>query len=327
MMNHHPHFQKLVLKARQEAPLAAAVVYPCDRDALQLALSGEFAGYLAPTLVGPEARIRDFAGKAGLNISRLPIVDTKDDPRAAALRAIELARDGQTEALIKGGLGIEELLTPVASPDSGLRTETRLTHAFFLDLPGLDRGLLLADAQLNVNPPLAAKRDIVQNTVYLATALGVAAPRVGLLAAIDGASPAFPSTTDALALKEMAAQGVINGAIVDGPFTPESALSVEAAQSNGVKSGIAGQVDIMIAPGMEAALMVLKTLTVITRGLAAGLVLGAKVPIVVPARTDSMEVRIASCVLASLAAARQRASNQLTRAGAKLGEATAPAAA
>ena len=313
MMNHHPHFQKLVLKARQEAPLAAAVVYPCDRDALQLALSGEFAGYLAPTLVGPEARIRDFAGKAGLNISRLPIVDTKDDPRAAALRAIELARDGQTEALIKGGLGIEELLTPVASPDSGLRTETRLTHAFFLDLPGLDRGLLLADAQLNVNPPLAAKRDIVQNTVYLA--------------AIDGASPAFPSTTDALALKEMAAQGVINGAIVDGPFTPESALSVEAAQSNGVKSGIAGQVDIMIAPGMEAALMVLKTLSVITRGLAAGLVLGAKVPIVVPARTDSMEVRIASCVLASLAAARQRASNQLTRAGAKVGEATAPAAA
>src|SRR5437868_7472588 len=288
-MNAHPHFQKLVLKVRQEPPLAAAVVYACDRDALQLALSGEFAAYLAPTPVGPEARIRDFAGKAGLNISRLPIVDTKDDPRAAALRAIELARDGQAEALIKGGLGIEELLSPVASPDSGLRTETRLTHAFFLDLPGIDRGLLLADAQLNVNPPLAAKRDIVQNTVYLATALGVAAPRVGLLAAMDGASPAFPSTTDALALKEMAAQGVINGAIVDGPFTPESALSVEAAQVNGVKSGIAGQVDIMIAPGMEAAQMILKTLTVITRGLAAGLVLGAKVPIVIPARADSME--------------------------------------
>src|SRR5438477_1803155 len=247
MMNHHPHFQKLVLKARQEAPLAAAVVYPCDRDALQLALSGEFAGYLAPTLVGPEARIRDFASKAGLNISRLPIVDTKDDPRAAALRAIELVHEGKTEALIKGGLGIEELLSPVASPDSGLRTETRLTHAYFLDLPFVDRGLLLADAQLNVNPPLAAKRDIVQNTIYLASALGIAAPRVGLIAAMDAVSPAFPSTGDAAALKEMAAQGVISGAIVDGPFSPETALSIDAAQNNGVKSGIAGQVDILIA--------------------------------------------------------------------------------
>ena len=313
-MNAHPHFQKLVLKVRQEPPLAAAVVYACDRDALQLALSGEFAGYLAPTLVGPEARIRDVAGKAGLNISRLPIIDTRDDPRDAALRAIQLVRDGNAEALIKGSLGIEELLSPVASPDSGLRTETRLTHAYFLDLPFLDRGLLLADAQLNVNPPLAAKRDIVQNTIYLATALGVAAPRVGLLAAMDAVSPAFPSTTDAAALKEMAAQGVISGAIVDGPFTPESALSIEAAQN------IAGQVDILIAPGMEAALMVLKTLAVMSGGFAAGLVLGAKVPIVVPARTDSMEVRIGSCVLASLAAARQRASNQMVRTGDKLRE-------
>ena len=326
-MNHHPHFQKLVLRSRLEPPLAAAVVYPCDRDALRLALSGEFAGYLAPTLVGPEARIRDFAGKAGLNISRLAIVDTPDDPRAATLCAIELARDGKVEALIKGSLGIEELLLPVASPDSGLRTETRLSHAYFLDLPFVDRGLLLADAQLNVNPQLAAKRDIIQNTIYLATALGVAAPRVGLLAALDGVSPAFPSTTDAAALKEMASQGVISGAIVDGPFTPESALSIEGAQANGVKSGIAGQVDVLVAPGMEAALMVLKTLTVMTRGLAAGLVLGAKVPIVVPARTDSMEVRIASCVLASLAAARQRASNQILRTGANLREVIAPAAA
>src|SRR5205085_11395515 len=128
------------------------------------------------------------ASKAGLNISRLPIVDTEDDPRAAALRAVELAREGKTEALIKGGLGIEELLLPVASPDSGLRTDTRLSHAYFVDLPFIDRGLLLADAQLNVNPALAAKRDIVQNTVYFATALGVAAPRVGLLAAVDGIS-------------------------------------------------------------------------------------------------------------------------------------------
>ena len=136
-MNHHPHLQKLVLKARQEPPLSAAIVHACDRDSLQLALSGEFAGFLAPTLVGPETRIRDFAGKAGLNISRLPIEDTKDDPRAAALRAIEMAREGKADALVKGALGIEELLLPIAALDSGLRTDTRLTHAFFLDLPGI----------------------------------------------------------------------------------------------------------------------------------------------------------------------------------------------
>ena len=305
-MNYYPHFQKLVARARLEAPLAAAVVYPCDHDALQLALSGEFGGYLAPTLVGPEARIRDLAARDGLNITRLAIVDTPDNPRAAGQRAAMLAREGKVAALIKGSLGIEDLLAPVALPASGLRTETRLTHAFFLDLPGQDRALLLADAHLNVNPNLAAKRDIVQNTINFAIALGVATPRVGLLAAMDGASAAFPSTSEAIALKEMAAQGVIKGAAVDGPFTPETALSAEVAQANGVQSEIAGELDALIAPSMEAALMVLRTLTVITRGLAAGLVLGAKVPIVVTSRGESMESRMASCVLASLVASRSR---------------------
>lgn len=308
-MNYYPHFQKLVAKARQEPPLPAAVVFPCDHDALQLALSGEFGGYLAPTLVGPETRIRDIADRAGLNIGRLPIIDTPDDPRAAGQRASALARDGKTAALIKGSLGIEDLLAPVAAQDSGLRTDTRLTHAHFLDLPGQERGLLLADAHLNVNPNLAAKRDIVQNTIDFALALGVPTPRVGLLAAMDGASAAFPSTAEALALKEMAARRIIKGGLVDGPFTPETALSADAAQANGVESAIAGNLDVLIAPGMEAALMVLRTLTVMTRGLAAGLVLGARVPIVVTSRGESMESRMASCVLASLMAANARATN------------------
>jgi phosphotransacetylase len=305
-VNYYPHFQKLVVRARQEPPLSAAVVFPLDSDALQLALSGDFGGYLAPTLVGPEGRIRDIADRDGLNISRLPIVDTPDDPRAAGRHAAWMAREGKVAALIKGSLGIEDLLAPVAAPNSGLRTKSRLTHAFFLDLPGQDRGLLLADAHLNVNPTLAAKRDIVQNTVNFALALGIATPNVGLLAAMDGASAAFPSTSEAAALKEMAAQGVITGARVDGPFTPETALSAEAAHANGVESEIAGHLDVLVAPGMETALMVLRTLTVITRGLAAGLVLGAKVPIVVTARGDAMESRMASCVLASLVASRSR---------------------
>ncbi len=321
-VSYNPQFQKLAHRARSAPPLAAAVVYPCDGETLQLALSGEFAGYLAPKLVGPERRIVDAARKAGIDISRLPIVDTEDDARAAAARAVAMARDGEVDALVKGSLGIEELMTPVTHPMSGLRTEARLTHAYFLDLPGYDRGLLLADAQLNINPNLAAKRDIVINTIRLAHALGVARPHVALLAAMDGASAAFPSTIEALALKEMAAQGLIEGARVDGPFTPETALAGDAdrapakdradAQPDRAAAlardadGVAGNADVLIAPGMEAALMVLRTLLGVTRGLAAGLALGARVPIVVPARGDSIESRMASCVLASLVAAWQR---------------------
>jgi phosphate acetyltransferase len=302
-----PHFQKLVERIRLQPPMVAAVVYPCDRESLQMAMSGAFAGYLAPLLVGPEARIRDVAGKAGLDLSRLPFVDTSDEPRAAGLRAAELARDGSVAALVKGSLGNEDLLAPVAAPESGLRTDRRLSHAFFLDLPELARGLLLADAQLNVAPNLAAKRDIVQNTILLANALGIAAPNVALLAAMDGPATAFPSTTDAVALRAMARQGMFGNAVVDGPLTPDSALSADAARSRGVTSEVAGNADVLITPSMESGLLVLHTMMALRPGLAAGVVLGAKVPIVIPGRSDSMEVRMASCVLASLMALATRA--------------------
>ncbi len=297
-----PHIQKLVERARREAPLAAAVVFPCDRESLQLALSGAFAGYLNPTLVGPEARIRDVAGKSGLDISRLLIVDTPDDPRTAGIRAALLARDGAVAGLVRGGLSNEELLAPVAAADSGLRTERRLSHAYFLDLPGHPRGYLLADAHMNVTPNLAAKRDIVQNTIQLAHALGVTEPKVALLAAMDGPAPAFPSTTDAVALKAMAQQGFFPGAVVDGPFAPDAALSEELARGRNIASPVAGNADVVIGPSMESALMVMRTL-LIGGGVAAGIVLGARIPIVAPARHDSLEVRMASCVLATLVAA------------------------
>ncbi len=284
-------------------PLPVAVAYPCDRDSLQMALSGAFAGYLAPLLVGPEARIRDAALKAGVDISRLTIVNTADAPRAAGARAAELAREGTVAALVKGSMSDGDLLAPVAAPESGVRTERRLSHAYFLDLPGRANGMLLADALLNIAPNLAAKKDIVANTVELARALGIAAPTVALLAALDYVTAAFPSTGDAAALKTMGAQGLFRDAIVDGPLTADSALSAEAARANGVKSEVAGRADVLIAPTMEAAAMVLRTLTGLTGGLAAGIVLGAKIPIAVPARNDSMEVRMASCVLASLIAA------------------------
>ena len=297
-----PHFQKLVERVRLQPPLAAGVVFPCDRDALQMAFSGAFAGYINPTLIGPERRIRATADKAGLDISRMHIVDTADEPRAAAARAIELVRDGAVGALVKGSLGKEDMLAPVASQDSGLRTTSRLSHAYFVDIATQPRGYLLADAQMNVTPNLAAKRDIVQNTVHLARALDIAAPRVALLAAMDGAAAAFTSTTDAVALKSMATQGRFPGAIVDGPLTPDSALSLDAANAKGVKSEVAGLADVLIAPSMESGLMVLRTMLALSNGLAAGIVLGARIPIVASMRHDSMEVRMASCVLASLVA-------------------------
>ncbi|HVE48132.1 MAG TPA: bifunctional enoyl-CoA hydratase/phosphate acetyltransferase [Casimicrobiaceae bacterium] len=295
-----PHFQKLVERARLLPELAAAVVFPLDRDALQLALSGAFAGYLAPTLVGPEQRIRDAANRAGLDISRLPIIDTPDQPRAAAERAVMLAREGRVHTLIRGSLSPEDLLHPVADAATGLRGERRLSHATFLDLPGQSRFLIIADASLNVAPTLAAKKDIVSNTLALANALGLATPHVALLAAKNTVAPAFPSTSEAAALKSMAAQGAFPGAIVDGPLTPDVALSSDAAKIHGVKSEVAGCADVLIAPSMEAATMVLRTLTGVSNGLAAGIVLGAKVPLVIPGLRDPMDVRIASCVLASL---------------------------
>jgi phosphate acetyltransferase len=301
-MTARAHFQRLVERARLRPPLTAAVAYPCDRESLQMALSGAFAGYLDPMLVGPEARIRDTANLSGLDISRLPIVDTADEPKSAGRRAAELAREGKVAALIRGSLSNEDLLGPVVDPASGLRTERRLSHAFFIDLSGLPRGLLLADAHMNVTPNLAAKRDIVHNTIQLATALGVPAPIVALIAAMDGPAPAFRSTTDAVALKAMALHGLFGDAVVDGPLTPDSALSADVARARGVKSEIAGRADVLIAPSMESALMVLHTMLAFGGGLAAGVVLGARVPIVTPQRADSMEVRMASCVLASLLA-------------------------
>ena len=297
-----PHLSQLAERARTQPALPAAVVFPVDRDSLQLALSGAFAGYVVPTLFGPEQRIRDAAIRAGLDISRVPLVDTPDEPRAASQRAVLAARDGATSALIRGSLSFEDLLAPVVAADSGLRTGRRLSHATFLDLPGLSRPLLVADAMLNVLPNLAAKRDILACTVLLAQALGIAAPNVALLAAKGTVAPAFPSTSEAAALKSMALQGAFPGAVVDGPMTPDVALSADAARTYGYKSAVAGHADVLVAPSMEAATMVVRTLTGITGGLAAGIVLGARVPIVLPQQHDAMDARIASCVLARLVA-------------------------
>lgn len=301
-----PHLQKLVERVRFLPPLASAIVHPCDGESLQLALAGAFAGYLAPTLVGPEPRIRAAAAKAGLDISRLPIVATADDPNASAETATRLAREGRVHALVKGALSDGALLAPVAAPDTGLRTEHRLSHATLLDIPGRPQMLFVTDDRLNVAPALAAKRDILVNAVDLAIALGVATPAVALLAAVDAPSAAFASTVDAASLRAIAGDGTVRGARVDGPMTPDVALSVEAARQQGATSEIAGRADVLLAPTMESAVMIVRTLVAATGALAAGLVLGAQVPIVATARHESMESRMAACVLASLVAHAKR---------------------
>ena len=297
-----PHFQRLVDRVRNHPALPAAVVYPCDRDALQMALSGQFAGYLAPVLVGPDKRIGEAAAMAGLDLSRVEIVDTPDNPFEAAQRAAALARNGEVRALIKGSLYPDDLMRAVAPPESGLRSERRLTHAYFVEVPGQPRAFVLSDAQLNIAPTLAAKRDIVQNAIEFAHALGIATPNVAVLGAVEGVTPAIPSTGDAAALVKMATQGQITGAIVEGPLTADSALSANAARGNGIDSKVAGNADVLIVPGLESGSILLRALTGAFGALAAGVALGAKVPIVLPARGESMEVRMASCVLASVVA-------------------------
>jgi phosphate acetyltransferase len=301
-----PHFQHLVERVRNLSPLPTGIVYPCDHDSLQLALSGQFAGYLTPVLIGPEARIADAAAQAGLDISRIELIDTPDDPHAAAQRAVALARSGQVRALIKGSLYPDDLMRAVAAPDSGLRAEHRLTHAYFVDVPGFPRPFLLSDAVLNIAPNLAAKREIVQNAIDFALDLGIATPQVAVLAAVEGVTAALPATGDAAALAKMAEQGLISGGVVEGPMTVDTALSAAAARSNGIESKMAGLADVLIVPNLESGSMMLRTMTGIFGALAAGVALGARVPIVLAGRSDSIEVRMASCVLASLVAQSSR---------------------
>lgn len=301
-----PHFQRLVELARNLSPLPTGFVYPCDRDSLQLALSGQFAGYLTPVLIGPEARIADAAAQAGLDLSRIDLIDTPDDPHAAAQRAVALARSGEVRALIKGSLYPDDLMRAVAVPDSGLRAEHRLTHAYFVDVPAFPRPFVLSDTVLNIAPNLAAKREIVQNAIDFALDLGIAMPHVAVLAAVEGVTAALPATGDAAALAKMAAQGLISGGVVEGPMTVDTALSPAAARSNGIESKVAGLADVLIVPNLESGSMILRTLTGIFGALAAGVALGAKVPIVLAGRSETMEVRMACCVLASLVAQSSR---------------------
>ncbi len=296
-----PHLQHLLDQAKAQGPIPVAVAYPCDAGSLQAAMQAAQAGLITPLLVGPEARIRAAAQAAGLDLAGASIHSTADDPRAAAAQAAALCGSGQARALMKGSLHSDELLGAAVAREAGLRGSRRASHVFVMDLPGFERPLLMTDCVVNIFPTLMDKRDIAQNAIDLARAIGIARPRVAVLSAVETVNPAIPGTIDAAALCKMADRGQISGAILDGPLAYDNAISLRSAHHKGIVSDVAGQPDVLLVPSLEAGNMIYKQLVYMADAECAGLVLGMRVPIVLTSRSDSVASRIASCALAVLA--------------------------
>jgi phosphate acetyltransferase len=303
-LNRHERFRALLAEAAGHAPMPVAVVHPCDTNAIGAAVEAARAGLIAPILVGPQAKIRAAAQSAGVDIGAFRLVDTPHS-HAAADRAVALVRDGEAALLMKGSLHTDELLHAVLAPDSGLRTGKRLSHVYLMDVPSYPKPLLVTDAAVNIAPDLEQKRDIVQNAIDLAHEMGIDTPRVALLSAVETVNPAIRSTLDAAALCKMADRGQISGALVDGPLAFDNAVSPSAAKEKGIVSPVAGQADILVVPDLEAGNMLAKQLIFLAGADAAGVVLGARVPIILTSRADSERVRLASCAVAVLLARRK----------------------
>jgi phosphotransacetylase len=288
-------------RATKLAPLATAIVHPCDADSLNAAIAAAKAGLIDPVLVGPPHRIHAVATAAGLDIRRMRLVATEHS-HAAAAKAVSLARAGEVGALMKGSLHTDELVAAVVSTGDGLRTARRISHVFVMDVPLYPRQLLITDAAINIEPDLEAKADIVQNAIDLAHVLGIRKPRVAILAAVETVSPRMRSTTDAAALCKMADRGQITGGVLDGPLAFDNAISLEAAAIKHIVSPVAGRADILLVPDLEAGNMLEKQLHYFANAKSAGIVLGARVPVMLNSRADSVESRVASCAIAVLLA-------------------------
>jgi phosphate butyryltransferase len=297
----HARYRRLLELAGAGRPVVTAVAHPCDAAAVQGAVRAAAAGLIEPVLVGPEAKIRAAAEEAGDDISPFRLV-TAPHSHAAAAQAVALVRSGEAELLMKGSLHTDELMSAVVSPETGLRTERRISHVYLMDVPSYPRALLITDAAVNITPDLEAKRDIVQNAIDLALVLGIATPKVAILSAVETVSRKICSTLDAAALCKMADRGQITGGLLDGPLAFDNAVSPEAAREKGIVSAVAGQADILIAPDLEAGNMLAKQLSFLAGADAAGVVLGARVPIILTSRADCERTRIASCAVAVLMA-------------------------
>lgn len=287
-------------------PVTTAVAYPCDEVSLTGPLDAARDGLIVPILVGPAAEIRAVAEKHAIDISPYRIVDVAGAEESAA-KAVELIQIGEAEVLMKGSLHSDELLKAVISAHGGLRTKRRLSHAFVMDVPTYNQVLIVTDGAVNIAPDLKAKRDIVQNAIDLGQALGIAEPKVAILSAVETVNPDIPSTLDAAALCKMADRGQITGGILDGPLALDNAISLEAARTKKINSPVAGQADVLVVPDLESGNMLAKNLAYLARADAAGIVLGARVPIILTSRADNVRTRMASCAVAvQLAAARHQ---------------------
>ena len=304
-VHRHEKYERLVELCRQIAPVPTAVAHPCDASSLGGAIEAARQGFIRPILVGPADRIHAVAAEAGFNLSPYEIVDVPHS-HAAAATAVDLVRQGRAHLLMKGSLHTDELLHAVAKREAGLRTERRISHVFIMDVPTYHKALFITDAAVNIAPTLEDKRDIIQNAVDLAHALGNDRPKVAILSAVETINPKIASTVEAGALCKMADRGQITGAELDGPLALDNAISPEAARIKGIVSPVAGNADILVVPDLEAGNMLAKNLTFLANADAAGIVLGARVPIVLTSRADSVMTRMASCAVAALFADRQR---------------------
>jgi phosphate acetyltransferase len=290
-------YDRLIERVRTLPPVPMAVAHPCSPAALEGATDAAGLGLVTPILVGPEPKIRAVAAEAKIDLAGFEIVDAAHSHDAAE-KAVALVREGRAEVLMKGSLHTDEILSAVVKRDTGLRTERRLSHCFIMDVPGHPNVLTITDAAINIFPTLEDKVDIVQNAIDLLHSIGIASPRVAILSAMETVNPKVPSTVEAAALCKMADRGQITGGVLDGPLAFDNAISPEAARIKGIDGPVAGEADILVVPDLEAGNMLAKSLSFLMGADSAGIVLGARAPIILTSRADSVESRLASCAVA-----------------------------
>jgi phosphotransacetylase len=298
-------YERLLARCQGLEPIPTAVAHPCEATALSGAVEAAGRGLIRPLLVGPAARIREIAASARIDLGDLEIVDVPHS-NASAAKAVALVKEGRAEILMKGSLHTDELMSAIVAREGGLRTARRISHVFVMDVPTYYKVLIVTDGAINIAPTLEDKVDICQNAIDLAISLGLEKPKVAILAAVETVTSKMPATIDAAALCKMAERGQITGGILDGPLAFDNAISKEAAQTKGIKSEVAGDPDILLAPDLEAGNILAKQLSFLANADSAGLVLGARVPVVLTSRADSVRSRIASCAVAMLVAHARR---------------------
>ena len=306
-------YEQLLAKCKRLEPIPTAVAHPCEATALRGAVEAAKLGIITPILVGPRKKIQSVAESAGIDLGDYQIVDAPHS-HASAAKAVELLREAKAELLMKGSLHTDEIMREVTSSKTGLRTERRISHIFIMDVPGYAETLFLTDAAINIFPDLDAKRDIVQNAIDLFTQVGLGTPRVAILSAVETVTSKIPSTIEAAALCKMADRGQITGGILDGPLAFDNAIDPQAAKIKGIKSEVAGRAQILVVPDLEAGNMLAKNLAFMAKADTAGVVLGARVPIILTSRADSVRSRMASCAAAVLYADARRRTAALPKA-------------